>query len=215
MALLAKNNYLGKFLYLLCIFISPVLFGPARRRDTLEYHQQQSGAQAGWTGLSDQKRSSWTTSVFILAKKLSDCSITGTVESLKAVRSHMRQEQCLAAASAESGGRWPAAVSVAVAQAGRQAVRSCPRPLLACKASPSLQRARPALDHRQDHVVASFPHQGKQGRADPAVQETVGGAGGGRGTGEGDWAARHVGACFQEERTVAKLLPLGAWRVPR
>ena len=72
MALLAKNNYLGKFLYLLCIFISPVLFGPARRRDTLEYHQQQSGAQAGWTGLSDQKRSSWTTSVFILAKKLSE-----------------------------------------------------------------------------------------------------------------------------------------------
>jgi len=153
MALLAKNNYLGKFLYLLCIFISPVLFGPARRRDTLEYHQQQSGAQAGWTGLSDQKRSSWTTSVFILAKKLSDCSITGTVESLKAVRSHMRQEQCLAAASAESGGRWPAAVSVAVAQAGRQAVRSCLRPLLACKASPSPRRARPLFYHFAVSVV--------------------------------------------------------------
>jgi len=135
------------------------------------------------------------------------------VESLKAGRSRMRQEQCLAAASAVSGGRWPAAVSAAAAQVGTQVGRSCPRLLRACKASLSHRRARPALDHRQDHVVASFPHRGKQGRADPAVQETVGGAGG-RGRGEGDWAARHVGACFQEERTVAKLL-LGAWRAPR
>jgi len=99
----------------------------------------------------------------------------------------MRQEQCLAAASVVSGGRLPAGVSVVAAQAGIQATRSCPQPLLACKASLAfLRRARPALDHRQDHVVASFPHQEKQGRADPAVQETGGGVGGGRGRGEGD-----------------------------
>jgi len=50
MALSAKNNYPGKFLYLLCIFISPVFFGPARRRATLEYHQQRE---------RDQGRTEW------------------------------------------------------------------------------------------------------------------------------------------------------------
>jgi len=45
MALSAKNNYPGKFLYLLCILISPVFFGRASRRDTLEYHQQQRREQ--------------------------------------------------------------------------------------------------------------------------------------------------------------------------
>ena len=70
MAFLAKNNYLGKFLYLLC---------------NSSYHQYVLATRAAAThqnitnntvetraGLDDQKRSSWTTSVFILAKKLSE-----------------------------------------------------------------------------------------------------------------------------------------------
>ena len=57
----------------------------------------------------------------------------------------MRQEQCLAAASAISGGRLLAVESAAAAQVGIQADHSCLQLLLACKASLFLQQARPGV----------------------------------------------------------------------
>jgi len=118
----------------------------------------------------------------------------------------MRQGRCLAAASVGSGGRLLAVESAAVGQAGTQAARSCPKQL-ACKAL-RYQPARPALDHRQDHGAFSFLHRRKLLLVVPAVQEIGAGV---RREREGDWS-RHVGTCFQEDRTVAKLL--GAWTEP-
>jgi len=66
----------------------------------------------------------------------------------------------------------------------------------------------PALDHRQDHGAVSFLHRRKLWLDVPTAQEIDAGVRTGRGEG---WS-RHVGTCFQEDRTVAKLL--GAWTEP-
>jgi len=123
------------------------------------------------------------------------------------VHCRKRQGRCLAVASEESGGRLLAVASAAAGQAGTQAAHSCQPLLLACKALRS-QLARPALDHRQDHGAVSFLHRRKLWLVVVAAQEIDAGVRTGRGEG---WS-RHVGTCFQEDRTVAKLL--GAWPEP-